>query len=594
MSQALHDQVKGAISTCLERGRESNNFPFSHMPSIVIEPPKRATWGDLSSNIAMMLASQVRKPPLKVAGELAEQLQSHYADLFQRIDVAPPGFLNFTLHPLKWVQMLETIEEADTEFGRSQIGKGQTVLLEFVSANPTGPLHVGHGRGAALGQAIASLLQAIGVTVSREYYINDAGRQLVLLGESVFARYQERCGTSVEFPEEGYHGDYIITLAEALFQERGKQLLALPVVEAEARCADYARHILLGRIQDDLSSFGVEFDTWFSEAQLHHQGLIQEALDTLRQQNLLFEEEGAWWFRSTQFGDEKDRVVQKQDGSFTYLAADIAYHLDKLKRGFDTLINIWGADHHGYIPRMKATVEAFGHSKEALRIVLVQMVSLLRSGRKIEMSKRAGEFVTLREVLNEVGSDAAKFFFLMRRSDTHLDFDLELAKQHSSDNPVYYVQYAHARLASLFRVALERHIPIPSIHDIDPTLLLHEEELRLMKQLSQYPAIVEGSALALEPHRLTFYLQDLAAQLHAYYYRHRVLPPLESGEMMEKGGQDVSSRENQDSSRALPQLAEKESLTPSLTSARLALLRQVQIVIRNGLTLLGLSSPEKM
>ena len=285
--------------------------------------------------------------------------------------------------------------------------------------------------------------------------------------------------------------------------------------------------ILLDRIKEDLATFGVDFETWFSETSLHTKGLIQQALEELRQKKLLIQEDGAWWFRSSQFGDEKDRVVQKQDGSYTYLAADMAYHRQKLERGFDTLINIWGADHHGYIPRMEATVQAFGFPKEALRIVLVQMVSLRRGGQKIEMSKRAGEFVTLREVIDEVGPDAAKFFFLMRRADTHLDFDLELAKQQSSDNPVYYVQYAHARLASLFRVAHERQISLPAIQDVDQALLVHDEELGLIKTLAQYPFVVEGSAMALEPHRLTFYLQELAAQLHAYYNKNRVLPSLD-------------------------------------------------------------------
>jgi arginyl-tRNA synthetase len=440
---------------------------------------------------------------------------------------------------------------------------------------------------------MASLLAAAGFTVSREFYINDAGRQLQLLGRSVYARYREYWGKDSTFPEEGYHGDYIKSLAESVAQTHGQELLEKSPDQAETVCAQVASHILLDGIKDDLATFGVKFETWFSEASLHSKGLIQLTLDELRERELVKDEDGALWFRSSEFDDEKDRVLKKQDGSYTYLAADMAYHRDKLARGFDTLINIWGADHHGYIPRMEATVQAFGHSKESLRVVLVQMVSLLRGTQKIEMSKRAGEFVTLREVVEEVGSDAAKFFFLMRRADTHLDFDLELAKKQSSDNPVYYVQYAHARLASLFRVAQERQVPLPAIQDVDQTLLLHEEELRLIKTLAQYPLIIEGSAIALEPHRVTFYLQELAAQLHSYYNKHRVLPPVESSVKSEDGLQDVPC---ETSGKALDseKKSVKDPLPPALTAARLALLRQVQTVLRNGLTLLGVSSPEKM
>jgi len=589
----LQNQVIEAISVALGKVKESGELSIATIPSIFVEPPKRPEWGDFSSNVAMTLASQVRQSPLKVAGVLATGLRAQFPELFVRVDVAPPGFLNLTLHPIRWMQVLQTIQDNGSSFGVSSIGKGKRILLEFVSANPTGPLHVGHGRGAALGQAIATLLEAVGFTVSREYYINDAGRQLQLLGRSVYARYREHCGESSTFPEDGYHGDYIKTVAESVARTHGRALLDSPSDVAETRCAQLASQILLDRIKEDLVTFGVDFETWFSETSLHSKGLIQQALDELRQKGLLTQEEGAWWFRSSQFGDEKDRVVQKQDGSYTYLAADIAYHRQKLERGFDTLINIWGADHHGYIPRMEATVQAFGYAKETLRIVLVQMVSLLRGGEKVEMSKRAGEFVTLREVLEEVGSDAAKFFFLMRRADTHLDFDLELAKQQSSDNPVYYVQYAHARLASLFRVAQERQVNLPAIQDVEQTLLVQDEELGLIKTLSQYPFVVEVSATALEPHRLTFYLQELAAQLHAYYNKNRVLPSVES---VGKTGDAGRSNELESNGKAseLEQEHAYECIQPALTAARLALLRQVQTVICNGLTLLGISAPEKM
>lgn len=593
MEGLLQNQVMGAISVALGKAKESGILNISTIPDPIVEPPKRPEWGDFSSNIAMTLASQVRQSPLKIAGVLATELRASFSDLFVRVDIAPPGFLNLTLHPIRWLQVLQAIQEKGSLYGISHIGQGKRILLEFVSANPTGPLHVGHGRGAALGQAISRLLEAVGFRVSREYYINDAGRQLQLLGRSVYARYRERCGETFMFPDDGYHGGYIKTVAESVAKIHGRALLDGASEVAETLCAQLASQILLDRIKEDLTTFGVDFETWFSETCLHTKGLIQQALDELREKGLLIQEGGAWWFRSSQFGDEKDRVVQKQDGSYTYLAADIAYHRQKLERGFDTLINIWGADHHGYIPRMKATVQAFGYDKETLRIVLVQMVSLLRGGEKVEMSKRTGEFVTLREVLEEVGTDAAKFFFLMRRADTHLDFDLELAKQQSSDNPVYYVQYAHARLASLFRVAHERHINLPAVQDVDHTLLVTEEELGLIKTLSQYPFVVEGSAIALEPHRITFYLQELAAQLHAYYNKNRVLPSLDSTEANENAASSSELGKNSAVSESGKE-SNYENIPPALTAARLALLRQVQTVIANGLTLLGISAPEKM
>ncbi|MGP0594972.1 arginine--tRNA ligase [Nitrospira sp. T9] len=593
MEKFLQNQVIEAIADILDKVRESGELSLDTIPAIAVEPPKRPEWGDFSSSVAMTLASQVRQSPLKVAELLATGLRAQFSDVFVSVTVAPPGFLNLTLHPLRWIQVLRMIQENGVLYGTSNIGKGKRILLEFVSANPTGPLHVGHGRGAALGQAMARLLASIGFMVSREYYVNDAGRQLQLLGRSVYARYREHWGKPSSFPEDGYHGDYIKIVAESVAKTHGPTLLEGSSDDAEMLCAQLASQMLLDRIKEDLATFGVEFDSWFSETSLHTAGLIQQSLDELRQKKLLIEEDGAWWFRSSQFGDEKDRVAQKQDGSYTYLAADMAYHRQKLDRGFDTLINIWGADHHGYIPRMEATVQAFGFAKEALRIVLVQMVSLRRGGQKIEMSKRAGEFVTLREVIDEVGPDAAKFFFLMRRADTHLDFDLELAKQQSSDNPVYYVQYAHARLASLFRVAQERQVPLPTVQDVDQVLLIQDEELGLIKTLAQYPFVIENSAMALEPHRVTFYLQELAAQLHAYYNKNRVLPSLDPERNTGDTGDNIKLGASEHTT-AVSQERIYESISPDLTAARLALLRQVRTVIGNGLAILGISAPEKM
>lgn len=585
----IRDEAVTALARAIERAKREQGWDIVSMPSASLELPKREEWGDMSSSVAMTLARMVRQSPLEVASHIAAALKGEAPELFERVEVAPPGFLNLTVRRQHWIDVLKHIEATGQAYGEGQLGQGQRVLLEFVSANPTGPLHVGHGRGAALGQALARLLTTVGYHVEREYYINDAGRQLKLLGQSVFARYREHYGLTVTFPEDGYHGEYIRELAEQLANEAGKALLDVSPDEAERQCAEFAYQRLLERIREDLRAFGVEFDHWFSERQLLESGRLQQTLAELREKGLLFEKDGAWWFASSRFHDDKDRVVAKQDGEYTYLASDIAYHRDKLERGFDVLINIWGADHHGYIPRLHAAIQAFGYPKERLRIVLVQMVTLLRAGKKLEMSKRAGEFVTLRDVLNEVGPDAAKFFFLMRRSDTHLDFDLDLAKRQSADNPVYYVQYAHARLASLFRVATARGVTMPAVEQVDPALLVGADELRIIKHLATYPVLLEQSAMALEPHRLTFYLQSLAGLLHTYYYQHRVLPPArEEAELDQEtshtlAGPDADEREQ-----------EREPIAPETTAARLALLGQVKTVIRNGLTLLGVSAPEQM
>lgn len=591
----IQDDVVAALTQAIERVRQQEHWGPIPLPSVPsLELPKREEWGDVSSTIAMALAKVVRRPPMAIATCIASELERGCPDLFERVEVAPPGFLNFTIQPHRWIDVLHLIETTGDAYGASRLGQGKRVLLEFVSANPTGPLHVGHGRGAALGQALARMLSTVGYDVEREYYINDAGRQLTLLGQSVFARYQERHGRSVDFPEDGYHGNYIRDLAEQLTREVGASLLELPADEAQKRCAEFAYQRLLEQIKHDLKVFGVEFDHWYSERKLLESGLLQRTLDELRDKGLLFEKDGALWFASSRFHDDKDRVVAKQDGEYTYLASDIAYHRDKLARGFDSLINIWGADHHGYIPRIQAAIQAFGYPKERLRIVLVQMVTLLRGGKKVEMSKRAGEFVTLREVLDEVGPDAAKFFFLMRRSDTHLDFDLELAKTQSAENPVYYVQYAHARLASLFRVAAERRVSMPTVKQVQDEQLLRGDELRLIKSLATYPVLLEHSAEALEPHRLTFYLQQLAGLLHTYYYRHRVLPPLgeEPSNQVRNRTDDRAMSESFSDSTDVEQA--REEITPETTAARLALLRQVQTVIRNGLAVLGITAPEHM
>jgi len=395
-----------------------------------------------------------------------------------------------------------------------------------------------------------------------------------LLGASVYARYRELFGQTVPFPEDGYHGAYITDIAQRIKQRLGEKAECMAPADQEEQCRLLAYQEILGLIRADLTSFGIDFQSWFSEASLLESKAVEQAMAALKSRDLLFEQEGALWFRSSTYGDDKDRVVKKQDGEYTYLAADIAYHRDKLERGYDLLVDVWGADHHGYIPRMQAVMQAYGHPKERLHVVLVQLVKLLRAGVEVKMSKRTGSFITMREVIDEVGSDAAKFFFLMRDARTHLDFDLELAKQRSADNPVYYVQYAHARISSLWRVAASRGIACPRAEEADLAVLTDPDELALIRKLSAYPEVLQTSASTFEPHRMTYYLQQVAGLLHTFYNKHRILPPAGEQEQGEAGP--------------------LEELTPKNTAARLVLMRAVQQVIRNGLTVLGVSAPEQM
>jgi arginyl-tRNA synthetase len=569
----VQEMVATALLGALDEAKKKGQLKTEAWPALTLDAPKRPEWGDLASTVAMSLASSEQRAPHDIAQIIVENLPRR-EQLFERVEIVRPGFLNLTVKPALWQEVLKEIESQGAAYGKTDLGRGRRVLVEYVSANPTGPLHVGHGRGAAVGQAVARLLDAVGYEVAGEYYINDAGRQMKLLGASVYARYRELSEQPVEFPEDGYHGVYITAVAERIKQQLGDTVKDLAPAELEEQCRMFAYREMLAEIREDLNSFGIEFQSWFSEASLLESKAVEQVLDELKSRGLLFEQEGAWWFRSTAFGDEKDRVVKKQDGEYTYLASDIAYHRDKLRRGYDLLIDVWGADHHGYIPRMQAVVQAYGHPKERLHVVLVQLVKLLRAGVEVKMSKRTGSFVTMREVIDEVGADAAKFFFLMRDSRTHLDFDLDLAKQRSADNPVYYVQYAHARISSLWRVAGARGIDCPPAADADLSVLTDPDELGLIRKLSAYPDILQTSASAFEPHRMTYYLQQLAALLHTFYNKHRILPPA--------GIQEAGEAEP------------VEELTPKKTAARLVLMRGVQQVIRNGLSVLGISAPEQM
>jgi len=514
--------------------------------------------GDYASNVAMILASQVRKDPREIAGVLSQRIEDPEGFL-EKIEIAGPGFMNFFIREGVLNRFLADVERESERYGSSDLGKGGRVQVEFVSANPTGPLHIGHARGAVVGDVMANILAAAGYRVFREYYINDTGNQMNNLGLSVFLRYRELLGEAAEFPEGCYRGDYIRDLAAELLKRDGKRYLDMDAEEAIRLFTDYAGSAILGGIKDDLRAFGVVFDLYFSERELYREEGVGMLLRALQDKGFIYREGDALWFRTTAFGDEKDRVVIRQNGAPTYFAADIAYHRNKFLRGFETVIDIWGADHHGYIPRMSAAVQALGYEKEALKVILVQLVNLLREGKPVAMSTRSGEFVTLREVVDEVGKDAARYNFLMRRSDSHLDFDLEVAKRQSNENPVYYVQYAHARICSIIRMAAERGIEMPAFGQADPGLLKLPEEIDLIKAITRFPEVVEGAARTLEPHRLTFYLNDLAAGFHSYYNKNKVI-----------------------------------SDDAVLTAARLFLVKSVLTVLKNTLKMLGVSAPEKM
>lgn len=526
------------------------------VPYVEIEVPRVKEHGDLSTPVAMTLARTLKRPPREIAESIVKEIGNEH--IFSEIDIKGPGFINFRFKREYLVEQLKELISNPTSILRQDIGKGKKIQIEFVSANPTGPLHLGHGRGAAFGAALSNLLIRAGYEVEREYYINDAGRQVLLLGESIFARYMELLNAEYPFPEEGYQGQYIYDMAEKIINDKGALYLNSEFGEVKEEFINYGVHCMLEEIEKDLQTFGVTFDRWQSERALYEEGVVHNCLDDLKQKGLLYEKDGALWFKASLFGDEKDRVVIKQDGSYTYFASDIGYHWFKLKRGFDELINIWGADHHGYIPRVKAVIKALGEPEEKLNILLVQMVNLLRGGRPVQMSKRKGEFVTLREVIEEVGSDITKFIFLTRKADSHLDFDIEIAKKESAENPVFYVQYAYARISSIFRKAMQKGID-KTVFPESVVYLEEDEEINIMKKLSFYPLMFEGAVRAREPHRITFYLQELASLFHSYYNQHRVL----------------SDERNQ-------------------AMARLTLCSAVKTVLDEGLSILGVSAPERM
>ena len=586
----LKHQLQSLVEQSLNQLINEGDLPESELPEIQIDRTKQREHGDYSCNIAMVMARSAKRAPRDLATVIVAALPDD-SELIERVELAGPGFINFFMTPTAMQGVVHDILAAGNEYGHSDIGTGQKVIIEFVSANPTGPLHVGHGRGAAYGDALARVLRAAGYDVHTEYYVNDAGRQMNILAVSVWLRYLELCGEEFDFPANGYQGDYVWDIAASIHRTKQGALhrkiddVFVGVPPDEPLGGDKEEHIdglihraqeLLGyedyqlvfnqgleeitdNIRRDLAEFGVEYDRWYSERSLYEIGEVDKAIATLTEGGYIYEQDGAKWFRSTDFDDEKDRVLVRDNGQTTYFASDIAYHMDKLERGFDRLIDIWGADHHGYVTRVKAALHALDADKDRFEVLLVQFAILYQGGERLAMSTRSGEFVTLRELRNEVGNDAARFFYVMRKTEQHMDFDLDLAKSESSDNPVYYVQYAHARICSVMGQLAERGYSVEGLANTALDSLTEEHETELINQLSRYPEVIETAARHHEPHQLAYYLRELANAFHTYYNSHQFL-------------------------------VEDESLR----NARIALIVATRHVLAGGLNLLGVSAPETM
>jgi arginyl-tRNA synthetase len=586
MKSLLTQLLSDAVQTLQTQG----DLPQDASISIGLERTRDRQHGDFASNLAMVLCKQARSKPRDLADKLVTALPA--CEQVTRVEIAGPGFINFYLAPAAYHTAISQVLAQGARYGRSDIGQGKSVQVEFVSANPTGPLHVGHGRGAAYGATVADLLDAVGYKVHREYYVNDAGRQMNILATSVYLRYLDLCGEEITFPANGYKGDYVWDIGASLHRKHGDALRHsaeevfkdLPADEPDGgdkeiyidalinrtmsllgethyrETFDLGLDSILKNIRQDLEEFGVHYDEWFSERSLTGSDSVENAIQRLKSSGHIYEDKGALWFRSTDFGDEKDRVVVRDNGQMTYFASDIAYHMNKLERGYDRVIDIWGADHHGYVPRVKAALTALGDDAEKLDVLLVQFAVLYRGGEKVQMSTRSGEFVTLRELRHEVGNDAARFFYVMRKCEQHMDFDLDLAKSHSNDNPIYYIQYAHARVASVLRQMQEKGLKWNQAKGKQQLALLTEaHEDALMVSLSRYPELVEAAAISHEPHQIAHFLRDLANEFHTYYNAHQFLV------------EDANLRD-----------------------ARLSLIQATRQVIANGLGLLGVSAPDSM
>ncbi|KPL58019.1 arginine--tRNA ligase [Rossellomorea vietnamensis] len=550
VQENLKAEIKAAV---LKAGLATED----QIPDVILEIPKEKSHGDYSTNMAMQLARVAKKAPRMIADDIVANFDQSKASI-EKMEIAGPGFINFYMNNEYLTDLIPLILDQDQEYGQSDAGNGERVNVEFVSANPTGDLHLGHARGAAVGDSLCNVLEKAGYKVTREYYINDAGNQIHNLAISVETRYFQALGQDKAMPEDGYHGADIIGIGKKLAEEFGTKYAEVSDAERYKFFREYGLKIEMAKLQKDLEMFRVPFNVWYSETSLYENGKIDAALKTLRDNGHVYEEDGATWFRSTELGDDKNRVLIKNDGTYTYLTPDISYHQDKFERGHDVLINIWGADHHGYIPRMKAAIEALGFDRDKLEVEVIQLVHLYKNGEKMKMSKRTGKAVTLRELVEEVGLDAVRYFFAMRSADTHMDFDLDLAVSQSNENPVYYAQYAHARICSILRQAEEQGLA--SEDKIDLKLIGTEKEVDLLKKLGEFPQMIADAAEKRTPHRVANYINDLASAFHSFYNANKVL--------------DEENRE--------------------LTTARLALVKVVRVTLQNALALIGVAAPEKM
>ena len=558
----MKDKIETILRDALKNALESGEFKECHICDFSVEVPKNPDHGHFASNMAMILSSSQKLSPRKTADILINHMKK---DFFERVEIAGPGFINFFINREKWFDTLLYAIKAGPDFGRSSVGEGKKILIEFVSANPTGPLHLGHGRGAALGDALSRITEFCGYAVEREFYINDAGKQIDMLGKSVLARLKHMTDPSCPFPEDGYCGDYINDLAAEILKLHSN-INELDGQKASDICASAGKAIMLNAIKEDLNLFRVKFDNWFSEKEdIYSSGLLKATLDNMNAKGILYEEDGGLWINTAINGDDKNRVLRKRTGEYTYFAADLAYHLQKYSRGYHMAVNIWGADHHGYIPRIQAALQSSGVPDNWLHVLITQLVKLWKGKEEVKMSKRSGNFISLREVCDEVGTDAVRFVFLSKSHDSSLDFDMDLVKQKTNENPVFYVQYAHARIHSIFKKASEEGLSLPP--DINTVIHRLElpEEIDLIRKLADFPALLQDIVKSFEPHKLTFYLQEIAAGFHHYFYM---------GSKNSEYRIVCNDRE--------------------LSSARLALAEGLKIVLNNGLNLLGIQSPEQM
>ena len=554
----LVNTIKQLVADALETARKENVLQLETIPEIQVERPGNFSHGDFATNLPLRLARATRINPLELAQSLSDRIAT--GEVIDRVEAAAPGFINFYLKESWLQQQVEAVRQAGNKFGNTDSGEGRKIMVEFVSVNPTGPVHVGHTRGAVLGSTLANILDAAGYEVTREYYVNDAGNQMQIFYRSVFAAYKRILGQEAEMPDKGYEGEYIFDLAKEIAESEGIRFLDQNEEQALMEIGDIGRNKMVASIKNDLSGIGVEFDNWFSERTLFHNGEYKAVIELLHNNDYLSEREGAMWFNSTMLGDDKDNVVVRSSGEPTYFASDIAYHYNKfVERGYDSVVDIWGADHQGHVPRMKSAVEALGIERDRLTVLISQMVTLKSEGEVLRVSKRTGNFVTLRELAEEVGTDACRFFFLARTPSTQMEFDLELAKKESSENPVYYVQYAHARNASILSLAREQNI---DWSQGDVNLLTHPAELELIRSMLRLPELVEEMAVDLEPHHLPHYATELANSFHNFYENCRVVS---------SNVEDIS-----------------------MTTARLKLVESAQIVFHRSLDLMGMSSPERM